>query len=34
MIYEYEIGYNATEATESIICAKSEGTVAHSTVTR
>ena len=32
MLYMFELGYNAAEATKNICCAKGEGTVDHSTV--
>ena len=34
MIYEFGLGRNAMETTKNIWCAKDEGTVDHSTVTR
>ena len=34
MLYEFELGYNAVEATRHICCANDEGTVDHSQVTR
>ena len=34
MLYAFELGHNATEATKNICCTKSEGTVDHNTVTR
>ena len=34
ILYLFKLGYNTLEATENICCAKGEGTVNHSTVTR
>ena len=34
MLYKLEMGDNAAEATKNIYCAKSEGEVDHSTVSR
>ena len=34
MLYEFEPGHNATEATKNICFAKGEGAVDHNTVTR
>ena len=34
MLYEFELGYKAMKTTKDICCAKGEGTVDHSTVTR
>ena len=34
MLYEFELGCNAAEATKNICCAKSEGADDYSTVTR
>ena len=34
ILYAIELGYNATEATTNICCAKSEDTIDHSTITR
>ena len=34
MIYEFELGHNATEATKNICCAKGDGAVDHSIETR
>ena len=34
MLYESELGHNTTEATKKISCAKGEGTVDHSSVSR
>ena len=34
MLYEFERGYNVAEATKNVCCAKGEGAIDHSTVTR
>ena len=34
MIYEFEQGHNATEATKNIRCRKGEDAIDHSTITR
>ena len=34
MLHEFELGYNASEATKNICCAKSNRTVDHSTVNK
>ena len=34
MIYKFELGHKAMEATKNVCCAKDEGAVDHSTVTR
>ena len=34
MLYEFELGYNASEVTKNICCPKDEGLVDHSKVTR
>ena len=34
MFYEYELGYNTTEAIKNVCCVKTEGTVDRSTVSR
>ena len=34
MLCKFELGHNAAETTKNICCAKGEGTVDHSTVTR
>ena len=34
MVYEFELGHTAVEATKNICFVKSEGVVDHSTVTR
>ena len=34
LLYKFELGHKATEATKNICCAKDEGTVGHSMVTR
>ena len=34
MLYAFELGHNAIDATKNICCAKDEGTVDHNLVTR
>ena len=34
MLYEFELGYNASKATKNICCAKDEGAVNHNTVNK
>ena len=34
MIYEFKLDYNTTETTKNICCARGEGAVDHSIVTR
>ena len=34
MFYKFELGHNTTKTTKNIPCAKDEGAVDHSTVTR
>ena len=34
MLYKFKLGHNATEATKTIFCMKSEGIGDHNTVTR
>ena len=33
-VYEFELSYNTAQASKNICCAKGEGTVDHSTVSR